>query len=79
MLRRLVVAQIGLDGACPVDLVQLARPIAATGTVKAARRRLAQRIWSREPREPESNIMNTVLKPFCDSRMRFTIASATRA
>jgi len=34
------------------------------------------RIWSREPREPESNIMNTGLKPFCDSFIRRTIASA---
>ncbi len=35
------------------------------------------RIWSRLPREPESNIMNTGLKPPRDWRMLLTIASAT--
>ena len=34
------------------------------------------RIWSRDPRDPESNIMNTGLKPSFDSRIALTIASA---
>ncbi len=34
------------------------------------------RIWSRLPREPESNIMNTGLKPGFDSRIDLTISSA---
>ncbi len=34
------------------------------------------RIWSREPRLPESNIMNTGLKPPLERCMVFTIASA---
>ena len=33
------------------------------------------RIWSRLPREPESNIMNTGLKPPLSCRSDFTIAS----
>jgi hypothetical protein len=35
------------------------------------------RIWSREPRLPESNIMNTGLNPPCDTRIELIIASAT--
>ena len=35
------------------------------------------RIWSRDPREPESYIMYTGLKPPRDSRMWASIASAT--
>src|SRR2546430_10454546 len=34
------------------------------------------RIWSREPRLPESNIMNTGLNPPLDRCMVFTMASA---
>ena len=44
LLCRLVVAQIGLDGARPVDLGQAARPVAAAGAVEAAGGRLAQRV-----------------------------------
>jgi hypothetical protein len=39
--------------------------------------RQAFTVWSRDPREPESNIMNTGLNPSFDSRMARTIASAT--